>query len=450
MSRPFRTGPQYQPVSTSSAGLLSSEGAGVLQAGRFGPAEEEIAAIKEHVPDRPSSLSKKKLLSWIYHPNERVPMTMMEHRVNKFTVQDLRPQITRHLLRRTLFQADQEGLAWTPLIDCYCEHMEYNTSPDKLQPPELTDKEERLKRMRRWIARQSTFEDLRPLFSFQATELHKAIAEIRSDWHHPAAREWTESVLSRRGSAGLTLVRAMLRNNTLSSDWLLELIELVRDDSYSAIWPSIASHPQAGPKHWRKLIGDIQVQRATQRYEFLPNRAFQDPEICDLLIDAHLPEISTSGLPTSLVRKQTRLLVQLLDGPRRERVLNMLDEHGHVQLTLALLESQALEPEELPDSLLAQIMAYSGYSLLHKQFQLSRELLDRLGRDHFLELLNQHGNVRLALELLDEGVLQSEDLSSSLLTRILAHSDPSVRERGLQITKDHQPDPPARRSARNP
>lgn len=363
MRRPFRSqfAQRPTPLPDPDDWDLSDEEYQQLQS--FPPAEKVLARIEEvpnlseasrddtH-PDRPK-LGVVERLTWILHPDERVPHRAAQRHIGMGGWASLFDRRYMRLFKqRALQQAREEEIAWSPLLDVYSQHLQYSSNKKSTQPPRLLSRESRMEEIHAWLARQGSFEAIEPLLSFQDPRIHAPIAAVFSGFDEPRALEWVRE-MTQRNQYQKKVISTLVENSTLSSEALLVLCQ---DSTTVAHYKlQLAQHPQARAPHWKALIKNISALWSSGLLRYLPEAAWQIPEVRQQIRQKALT------LPNNLPWSDRGILKKLLAtdsmGPSdREELLTAMTEEPYLETLLDWLEEGTLEPQTFSSSLWAQLM----------------------------------------------------------------------------------------------
>jgi hypothetical protein len=142
------------------------------------------------------SAVKARFASWIFHPDERVPIALTENRTDPpiWKAEIHRAYVTDSLFQHAIQRADAEGVIWTPLLDALAVRplwaagrrptwddsgplRTWGVSPEEC--PATVDYEspvDRVARLEPWISRQASARTVEPLLAFDYPPLLKLVA----------------------------------------------------------------------------------------------------------------------------------------------------------------------------------------------------------------------------------------------------------------------------------
>lgn len=120
--------PAGEPLLKKANRLESRRGARAFEP--FARARERMVSARTVGPSR--------LLSWILHPDERVPLTLVQEEPRHLMRDGWRTWLSyRILLHRGLGEADRESVLWNPILDAVAGRVEDRTTAGSAHSPQL-------------------------------------------------------------------------------------------------------------------------------------------------------------------------------------------------------------------------------------------------------------------------------------------------------------------------
>jgi hypothetical protein len=222
---PFRTEPYEAEREVLLREIRSGAAPGRLA---FEATPAALARIR-----RTKTASLSRVLSWAYHPDERVPLALAARERAPWAPQHDKV-VARALLYRALADANRAGEVWTPLLDAlgrerlgvrwpqpYEDFAGWGETPEEYgglpgvalgQGPPIERDEERAGRLVHWIGQQSDPAVLLPLLTrFEAKRVHLELARH--------ARAFDDALAAAVLGCGLGPVCAMLSNPHLGDSY---------------------------------------------------------------------------------------------------------------------------------------------------------------------------------------------------------------------------------------
>lgn len=144
----------------------ANEVEGNTYARRYMEAEEAIEKIREQ-----ETANDDRLLSWVHHPDERVPSYLLRQGRNKDYMDDYskRRLIQRQLYKRAVRDAEQEGLYWTKLLDrlSSTNHWPHIYGQEVPSPKDLVAP------LKPWVIEQTDPREVESLFDFATSAIQR-------------------------------------------------------------------------------------------------------------------------------------------------------------------------------------------------------------------------------------------------------------------------------------
>ena len=156
---------QPRPASRTHRSERHSDGPRV-RSERFEPVQVSLRRIR-----RGGRNVEQHLPTWLFHPDERVPLGALRH-IERFD-QASHPRIGSALLERGL----AEGATWNPILDVVLATRGMNWCPSYAQHKRI---DERLAVLRSWAVHVATAADLVQLLRFRAPHLSALVAHSAS------------------------------------------------------------------------------------------------------------------------------------------------------------------------------------------------------------------------------------------------------------------------------
>lgn len=412
--------------------------------------------------------TRDRLLSWIYHPDERVPMAMIDNQGTRYprkeVWRDEAEFVGQHLLRRAWLEARQEGHLWTPILDKMSTRSAH-LWPDRLQFTEeernnpdhpirqISGNEFPLGKARRqyrklipWIRQDPEPEKLLKLFEFQEERLAGLVGRCTPD---PSV-DLIQAALQKDVNRG----RWFAYNEDLGDhqqDFLVRRAhEFIEEDSTYFPEAEIGD----GTLLLRGLSRHDEWESSQEIQTHLATLLIQregDFEYKDKTLFGALTKVGADKLSLEQLKKLYRRIEN-----DSEAVIDLLRScWGHEEFWSFVAEDSSLFKVR---DWLSQTYTGRRVERIRDVLKSSRsgEVLERLMEDsrhpeekrELFKRIRQHHPeraIQLAEELTPE---ELEDLGTEELARLLRLEDPELRQQAMRAVSRSSSTPPETHSSR--
>lgn len=117
------------------------------------------------------SANRDNFESYIYHPDERVPIALLDNTNSPNPLYERYGESYNRLPKRAVEEAQQEGVLWTPLLDRLSSDSRFGQAMSRSSSHVVIEK------LLEWVRTRTSVEDLRGLFRFQSEHLMTQIGE---------------------------------------------------------------------------------------------------------------------------------------------------------------------------------------------------------------------------------------------------------------------------------
>lgn len=260
MSQPFRTTIDQQ--GEPNAEIMERIDGGLLEEYLMGASNPDLNVST-------AGIDEERLLAWARHPDERIPMAIIEQLGQHLSQKAASPYIHEPPWTGSLFQAlrtraRQEDKLWSPLLDAFWSTPTCRKSWDGHAEEELPPAiEGRLTRLQRWVRQRLPEQEpaLQSLLDFQMERIPRLVAREAAqpspELVHRLMEKEAEKISDQLDEPGGTLLAEnLLENPGLGTEGLEILYQYARQDT-AELLGAIAVHPESNQSLRYRVIEQI-------------------------------------------------------------------------------------------------------------------------------------------------------------------------------------------------